>query len=707
MDPKRRKTGDQDVSALRLASRQKYLAEREAQQLAILRRQVADEAEEEERLGSRLSERERKEFAKNKETLRLAEARNAIDEHRDGFMIPDADFSNKAEVLNRRDEASHFKSEYQQWEEDQMNKIKSQTKKAERVQEDDYEFVFDTSNQIQFQQDISSRIDPAKQALQAQLDSAEKRAKTIDEVRKSLPVYKYREEILDAVSKPEFKLLVLSATINASKFSKYFDDAPTFYVEGRTFPINILYTSAPEANYLSAGITSALQIHLAAELPGDILMFLTGEEEIQAAVENIETTMKKLGGRAKELIVCPLYSALPPDAQAKVFEPTPPNARKLVISTDIAETSLTIDGIRHVIDSGYSKQSNYISSNGISSLIVSPISRASANQRAGRAGRTSEGYCYRLYTKHAFYNELSETTEPELLRANLDGVVLTLKALGIDNLLEFEFLDPPSSTSLIKSLENLYALGALDSTGKLTRLGRRMAELPLDIKLSKAILASEKYGCREEILSIVSVLGESASLFLRPKDKRVAADAARARFSSKEGGDFMTFLNIWDQFEDSGFDSRWATENFLQWRCLNRARDVRDQLTKLCDRVEVPSSSCGSTNHIAIRKCITSAYFINAARLARDGLSYRAISNSGMTIFIHPSSSLIENRPKWIVYFEIVESSKTYARAVLPISPEWLVEVAPHMHTESSIGKLGDDKKMPKEKSIVPATARR
>ncbi|EUC51421.1 hypothetical protein COCMIDRAFT_79706 [Bipolaris oryzae ATCC 44560] len=707
MDPKRRKIGDQDVSALRLASRQKYLAEREAQQLAILRRTVADEAEEEERLGSRLSERERKEFAKNRETLRLAEERNGIDEHRDGFMIPDADFSNKAEVLNRRDDASHFKSEYQQWEEDQMNKIKSQTKKAERVQEDDYEFVFDTSNQIQFQQDISSRIDPAKQALQAQLDSAEKRAKTIDEVRKSLPVYKYREEILDAVSKPEFKLLVLSATINASKFSKYFDDAPTFYVEGRTFPINILYTSAPEANYLSAGITSALQIHLAAELPGDILMFLTGEEEIQAAVENIETTMKKLGGRAKELIVCPLYSALPPDAQAKVFEPTPPNARKLVISTDIAETSLTIDGIRHVIDSGYSKQSNYISSNGISSLIVSPISRASANQRAGRAGRTSEGYCYRLYTKHAFYNELSETTEPELLRANLDGVVLTLKALGIDNLLEFEFLDPPSSTSLIKSLENLYALGALDSTGKLTRLGRRMAELPLDIKLSKAILASEKYGCREEILSIVSVLGESASLFLRPKDKRVAADAARARFSSKEGGDFMTFLNIWDQFEDSGFDSRWATENFLQWRCLNRARDVRDQLAKLCDRVEVPFSSCGSTNHVAIRKCITSAYFINAARLARDGLSYRAISNSGMTIFIHPSSSLIENRPKWIVYFEIVESSKTYARAVLPISPEWLVEVAPHMHTESSIGKLGDDKKMPKEKSMVSATARR
>lgn len=828
MDAKRRKMGDQDVSTLRLASRQKYLAEREAQQLALLRRQVTEEADEEERLGSKLSERERKEFARNRETLRLAEQRNAIDEHLDGYMLPDANYSNKAEALTKQHrDKEYMKSEVQLWEDEQLGKIKSQIKRPERVSADDYDYVFDPETQIAFQADVASRINPERRALEAQLDAAEKKARTIDETRKSLPVYQYREELLDALTKfqtlvvvgetgsgkstqipqflfeagytkdgavvvtqprrvaamsvsqrvseemgvrlghevgysvrfddktsdktvvkfatdglllreamadpmlskysailideaherstasdlllticrdiararPELKIIILSATINASHFSNYFDGSPVFAIPGRTYPVNINYTSSPEANYLSAAVTTVFQIHIAAELPGDILVFLTGEEEIQAAMENIESTLKKLRGTVKELIVCPIYSALPPDVQAKVFEETPPNTRKCVLATNIAETSITIDGVRHVIDCGFSKESTFNSSNGVSSLVISPISRASANQRAGRAGRTSEGYCYRLYTKHAFYNELPEVTEPELQRTNLDGVVLTLKGLGVSNLLDFEFLDPPSSQSLIKSLEGLYALGALDSTGTLTRLGRKMAELPLDIKLSKAILASEKYNCREEILSIVSVLGESASLFMRPKDKKIAADAARARLSSKEGGDFLTYLNIWNQYEESGFDPRFCSENFLQARSLNRARDVRDQLLKLCDRVELPESSCGIADHVAIRKAVTAGFFPNAARLNRDGLSYRTLSNSGMTVFIHPSSSLIENRPKWVVFAELVETTKPYIRSVLPIEPEWLVEVAPHMHTESSIGKLGDGKKMPKDRA--------
>ncbi|KAI8939106.1 hypothetical protein NX059_004942 [Plenodomus lindquistii] len=827
MDAKRRKLGDQDVSTLRLASRQKYLAEREQQQLALLRRQVAEEAEEEERLGSKLSERERKEFARNRETLRLAEQRNAIDEHLDGYILPDANYSSKQEALTKRHkDKEYLKSEVQLWEDEQLGKIKSQIKRPERVSAEDYDYVFDPETQIKFQADISSRINPERRALEAQLDAAEKKARTIEETRKSLPVYQYREELLDALTKfqtlvvvgetgsgkstqipqflfeagytkegaivvtqprrvaamsvsqrvseemgvrlghevgysvrfddktsdktvvkfatdglllreamadpmlskysailideahersvasdlllticrdiararPELKIIILSATINASHFSNYFDGSPVFAIPGRTYPVNINYTSSPEANYLSAAVTTVFQIHIAAELPGDILVFLTGEEEIQAAMENIESTLKKLRGTVKELIVCPIYSALPPDVQAKVFEPTPPNTRKCVLATNIAETSITIDGVRHVIDCGFSKESSFNSGNGVSSLVISPISRASANQRAGRAGRTSEGYCYRLYTKHAFYNELPEVTEPELQRTNLDGVVLTLKGLGVSNLLDFEFLDPPSSQSLIKSLEGLYALGALDSTGTLTRLGRKMAELPLDIKLSKAILASEKYNCREEILSIVSVLGESASLFLRPKDKKIAADAARARLSSKEGGDFLTYLNIWNQYEESGFDPRFCSENFLQVRSLNRARDVRDQLLKLCDRVELPESSCGISDHISIRKAITAGFFPNAARLNRDGLSYRTVSNSGMTVFIHPSSSLIENRPKWVVFAELVETTKPYIRSVLPIEAEWLVEVAPHMHTEASIGKMGDGKKMPKER---------
>jgi pre-mRNA-splicing factor ATP-dependent RNA helicase DHX16 len=828
MDPKRRKTGDVDIKDLRERSRRDYLEKRTGQQLALLQRQVAEEAEEEARLGSKLSRAEREEFSRNRQLLQIALEREAIDEHLDGYILPDADYTNKSEALTRRHKDKEaLKSEVQLWEDEQLGKIKSQIKRPERVSAEDYDYVFDPQAQIAFQADALSKINPERQALEAQLDAAEKKAHTIEETQKSLPVFKYRQELLDAMSqfqtlvvvsetgsgkstqipryaheagytkegavvitqprrvaamsvarrvseemgvrlgrevgysvrfddktsddtkikfatdgvllreamsdpllskysvimideahersvasdlllvlcrdvaraRPDLKIIILSATINASHFANYFDGCPVFSIPGRTYPVNIMYTSSPEANYLAAAVSTTFQVHISAELPGDILVFLTGEEEIQAAQENIENTMKKLKGRVKELIVCPLYSALSPEIQAKVFEPTPPNARKVVLATNIAETSITIDGVRHVIDSGFSKENSFDSATGISSLVITPISRASANQRAGRAGRTSEGYCYRLYTKFAFFNELQEATEPELQRTNLDGVVLTLKSLGVSNLLDFEFLDPPSSTSMIKSLESLYALGALSSEGTLTRLGRRMAELPMDIKLSRALLASEKYGCREEVLSIISILGESNSLFLRPKDKRVAADAARARFSSKEGGDFLTYLNIWNQFEENEFDSRWCAENFLQYRCLVRARDVRDQLVKLCERVELPESSCGSNEYVPICKALTSAFFINAARLSRDGQSYRTLSNSGMTVFIHPSSCMIEDRPKWCIYAELVATTKEYIRSVLPIQPEWLVEVAPHMHTESSIAKLGDNKRMPKERA--------
>ncbi|KAJ4375206.1 putative pre-mRNA-splicing factor ATP-dependent RNA helicase dhx16 [Neocucurbitaria cava] len=830
MDPKRRKTDHQDMSELRLASRQKYLAEREAQQLALLRRQVAEEAEEEARLGSKLSERERREFARNRQTLSLAEARQAIDEHLDGYRLPDSDYSNKNEVLTKRHkDKESLKSEVELWEDETLRKVKTQIKRPERVREDDYEFVFDEQTRVSFQTDPATRIDPDKQALQSQLDAAEKAAQTIADTQKSLPVYQYKEVLLQAMedhqtlivvgetgsgkstqipqyvvenftkgavvitqprrvaamsvsarvaqemgarlgkevgysvrfddktsdetrvkyctdgillreviadpmlskysvimideahersvstdlllclcrqlvrARADLKLLVLSATINAGKFASYFDQAPILNIPGRTHPVQLNYVQNPEASYLSAAITTVFQIHISQPLPGDILVFLSGEEEILSAMENIESTMKKLRGKAKELIVLPLYSALPPNEQAKVFEPTPSNSRKVILATNIAETSITIDEVKHVIDSGYSKEVTFDPSTGISSLVVSPISRASANQRAGRAGRTSSGFCYRLYTKHAFYNEMSETTEPEIQRIGMDAVVLQLKALQIDNLLEFEFLDPPTPNSIIKSLEGLYALGALDSSGKLTRVGRKMAELPLDIKLSKAILESEKYGCREEILSIVSVLGESASLFMRPKDKRVAADSARQRLAKEAGdfGDFMTYLQIYLQFEESGFDPRWCTENFLQYRSLNRARDVRDQLVKLCEKVELPESS--SADHIAIRKTLTAGFFPNAARLQRDGLSYRTLSNNGMTVFIHPSSSLMENRPKFVVYAELILTTKEYIRSVLAINPEWLVEVAPHMHTASAISRLGDDKKMPKERSKTSA----
>lgn len=405
------------------------------------------------------------------------------------------------------------------------------------------------------------------------------------------------------------------------------------------------------------------------------------------------------------MIICPIYANLPSELQAKIFEPTPPGARKVVLATNIAETSLTIDGIVFVIDPGFVKENVFNPRSGMESLIVSPCSRASAGQRAGRAGRVGPGKCFRLYTKWAYYNELEESTTPEIQRTNLSSVVLTLKSLGIDNLLEFDFMDPPPAETIIRALENLYALGALNDHGELTKLGRQMAEFPTDPMLAKSIIAADKYGCVEEILSIIAMLGEASSLFYRPKDKKVQADSARERFTIKEGGDHLTLLNIWNQWVDSDFSYVWARENFLQQRSLTRARDVRDQLARLCDRVEVTINTCGANNIVPIQKAITSGFFPNAARLQRGGDSYRTVKNN-QTVYLHPSSTLFEANPKWVIYYELVLTSKEYMRSNMPLQPLWLNEVAPHYHKKEDIEKLGIDKKVPKGKGAAGEASR-
>jgi len=235
----------------------------------------------------------------------------------------------------------------------------------------------------------------------------------------------------------------------------------------------------------------------------------------------------------RELIICPIYANLPSDLQAKIFEPTPEGARKVVLATNIAETSLTIDGIVYVIDPGFVKENVFNPRTGMESLVVTPCSRASAGQRAGRAGPCRARKCFRLYTKQAYMNELDENTTPEIQRTNLTGVILLLKSLGINDLLDFDFMDPPPQDTIVRAVELLYALGALNNAGDLTKLGRQMAEFPTDPMLSKAILAADKQGCVDEVLSIIAMLGEASALFYRPKDKKIHADSARARFTNK------------------------------------------------------------------------------------------------------------------------------------------------------------------------------
>ena len=284
----------------------------------------------------------------------------------------------------------------------------------------------------------------------------------------------------------------------------------------------MFYTQQPEANYLHAAVTTILQIHTT-QPKGDILLFLTGQDEIEATEENLKETMYALGDKVPELIIAPIYANLPSEMQSKIFEPTPEGARKVsrlltpklytdvfqvVLATNIAETSITIDGVVYVIDPGFVKQNNYNPKTGMSSLVVEPISRASAQQRAGRAGRVGPGKAFRLYTRWAFSNELLQDTVPEIQRTNLGMVVLMLKSLGINDVLNFDFLDKPPAETIIRSFELLYALGALNHKGELTRLGRRMAEFPVDPMLSKAIINSENFKCTHEV-SLVTYLQSS------------------------------------------------------------------------------------------------------------------------------------------------------------------------------------------------------
>jgi ATP-dependent RNA helicase DHX8/PRP22 len=327
--------------------------------------------------------------------------------------------------------------------------------------------------------------------------------------------------------RPDLKLVVTSATLDAEKFSTYFFECPIFTIPGRLFPVEVLYTKEPEQDYLDAALITVMQIHLS-EPAGDILVFLTGQEEIDTCCEVLYSRMQQLGDLAPELIILPVYGALPAEMQSRIFEPAPTGARKCVVATNIAEASLTIDGIYYVVDPGFCKQKAYNPKLGMDSLVVTPISQASAKQRSGRAGRTGPGKCYRLYTEAALRTEMLPTSIPEIQRTNLGNVVLQLKAMGIHDLLKFDFMDPPPVATLVGAMQSLYALGALDDEGLLTRFGRKMAEFPLEPQLSKMLITAADLRCAEEILTVVAMLSVEQP-FYRPKEKQAQADAKKAK----------------------------------------------------------------------------------------------------------------------------------------------------------------------------------
>ena len=824
------------VPQLRLESRQVYLQKRQAEQIELLKQQVYDD---EVLWNSQPLTREEMEAIKQrKEALRIALERQNIDDGFDGYSMPDEYFTKqgkidkkrRGEVLTKRYHETpneKFVTDGDQWEQYQTKLAQSQVLPSKGMREDQYEYVFDETQNVSFimESTMAGATSAERRQLEQKLKEAEEHAASIDSVRKSLPVYAYRDELIQAVNDhqiliivgetgsgkttqiPQFlyeagyseggkqigctqprrvaamsvakrvseemgkrlgaevgytirfedattpgktvikymtdgmllrqllsepgldsysvmmideahernlatdillgllkdisrwrtdlKILISSATLDAQKFSDFFDGAPIFNIPGRRFDVDIFHTESPESNYITAVLTTVFQIHIS-QPAGDILVFLTGQEEIEACAENLTETCRKLGKKIAEMIIAPVYANLPSDQQNKIFEPTPPGARKVILSTNIAESSITVDQVVYVIDTGFVKENHFNPRTGIESLLVTPISKASALQRAGRAGRTGKGYCFRLYTKWAYISELQDSTTPEIQRTNLSNTVLTLKSLGINNFFEFPFLDPPHPDTLIRALELLYALGALRDDGQLTKLGRQMAELPLDPKASKAIIAAGKLGCVEEVLSILAMLQEGPSIFYRPKNQAVEADARHAYFARGGVGDHIALLNIWNEFVEADFSYQWARENYLQIKSLNRVRDVRDQLVRLCERIEVELSS--SSDYVAIKKAITAGYFFNVGRLDRSGESYHVAKTGGQQLFIHPSSSMfsVKPPPRFILYNELVLTSKEYARNVMEIQPGWLTEAAPHYYDKSVFEK----KALPRGKGL-------
>ncbi|XP_077729289.1 putative ATP-dependent RNA helicase DHX35 isoform X4 [Canis aureus] len=457
----------------------------------------------------------------------------------------------------------------------------------------------------------------------------------------------------------DLRLLVASATLDAEKFRDFFNQNETgdptrdtcviLTVEGRTFPVDIFYLQSPVPDYIKSTVETVMKIHQT-EGDGDILAFLTGQEEVETVVSMLIEQARALGrtGMKRHLRVLPMYAGLPSFEQMKVFERVSRSVRKVIVATNVAETSITISGIVYVIDCGFVKLRAYNPRTAIECLVVAPVSQASANQRAGRAGRSRSGKCYRLYTEEAF-DKLPQCTVPEMQRSNLAPVILQLKALGIDNVLRFHFMSPPPAQSMVQALELLYALGG-------------------------------NFGCSQEILSIAAMM-QIQNIFVVPGNQKSQAIRVHRKFAVEEG-DHLTMLNVYEAFIKHNKNSQWCQEHFLNYKGLIRAATVREQLKKLLVKFQVPKKSSEGDPDPVLR-CIVSGFFANAARFHSTG-AYRTIRDDH-ELHIHPASVLYaEKPPRWVIYNEVIQTSKYYMRDVTAIESAWLLELAPHFYQQGT-----------------------
>ena len=459
--------------------------------------------------------------------------------------------------------------------------------------------------------------------------------------------------------RPDLRVIVSSATLQAEDFLRFFsgeefnpqaaDDGEVggtvgriVSLEGRAYPVDCLYLERPAEDYVERSVKTVFDIHTT-EPNGDILIFLTGREEIEATIQKISERAALLNPNAQTLLPLPLYAGLTTEQQLYVFEPAPENTRKVIVSTNIAEASVTIDGIVYVIDCGYVKLRAYDPSTGIETLTPVPVSKASAIQRAGRAGRTKPGKCFRLYTEQS-YESLPETTVPEIQRSNLAPVILQLKALGIDDIVRFDFLTPPPSELVVRAFELLYSLGAVDDYARLSKpLGVRMAELSVEPMMSKVLLSAPSFGCLSEVLSIAAMTSLQGSVWFQQEGEKKVMDTARRKFAVEEG-DHLTYLNVYQAFVTKGRkDSKWCRENSLNFKSMLKAVSIRAQLKRYLERfgVQVDETLSHQSGKAAvpaeqIQRCLATGFFAHAAKMQPDG-SFKTASG-GIVLHAHPSS---------------------------------------------------------------------
>ncbi|XP_058100672.1 probable pre-mRNA-splicing factor ATP-dependent RNA helicase DEAH9 isoform X5 [Magnolia sinica] len=464
--------------------------------------------------------------------------------------------------------------------------------------------------------------------------------------------------------RPELRLIISSATIEAKSMSSFFSSRKRQQDTGEDC------------------VPRTLPAILSVEEPiGDILVFLTGQDDIDAAAQLLTENAQNRGRHSSGLIVLPLYSGLSRADQDLVFSPTPKGKRKVVLSTNIAETSLTLEGVVYVVDSGFSKQRFYNPISDIESLVVAPISKASARQRAGRAGRVRPGKCYRLYTEEYFVKEMAAEGIPEMQRSNLVSCVIQLKALGVDNILGFDWLASPAPEAMIRALEVLYSLGILDDDAKLTSpTGFQVAEIPLDPMISKMILSANALGCSEEIITIAAILSIQ-SIWVSGRGAQKELDEVKLRFAVAEG-DHVTYLNVYKGFLHSGKSSQWCHKNFINYHAMKKVVEIREQLRKLAQRLGLAIKSCEGDTQV-VRKAVTAGFFTHACRLEAfsQGGMYKTIRSS-QEVYIHPSSILFRVNPKWVIYYSLISTDRHYMRNVIAIDPSWLLEAAPNFYQQ-------------------------